>query len=86
MTATAVCIVGGGGSSQQFVVYNASKTTIVRNAYLRVDLSQSEMWTVHWHASLHILMYVWLTAGCVVYRWLSTHIVVSFCASVDLKT
>ena len=33
----------GGGSSQQFVVCNASKTTIVRNAYLRVNLSQSEM-------------------------------------------
>ena len=34
---------GGGGSSQQFVVCNASKTTLVRNAYFRVNLSQSEM-------------------------------------------
>ena len=37
---------GGWGSSQQFVFCNASKTTIVRNAYLRVILSQSEMCTV----------------------------------------
>ena len=78
MTATAVCIVaGGGGVSQQSVVCNASKTTTVRNAYLRVNLSQSEMWAVPCHASLHILMYVWLTADCAVYRWLSTHNVVS---------
>ena len=34
---------GGGAASQQFVVCNSSKTTIVHNAYIRVNLSQSEM-------------------------------------------
>ena len=81
------CLYSWGGGGGHHNSSSAMSAMPVRPPLCATPTSEKSLsQSVPWHASLHILMYVWLTAGCVVYRWLSTHIVVSFCASVDLKT